>query len=140
RENARRASCQSNLKQINLGMIQYTQDYDEKYPMYRPGASTAARPYGWADALQPYLKSTQIFQCPSDSAGPNATPTSSGYTDYGYNLWIGGYRVVASVDKSAGLSLATFTQPTLSVVLTDHTTYSADRYVTGCTPSYSSCD
>jgi hypothetical protein len=30
RENARRTSCQSNLKQIGLGMLQYTQDYDEK--------------------------------------------------------------------------------------------------------------
>ncbi|MBC8104296.1 MAG: DUF1559 domain-containing protein, partial [Cytophagales bacterium] len=30
RENARRASCQSNLKQIGLGLIQYSQDYDEK--------------------------------------------------------------------------------------------------------------
>jgi prepilin-type N-terminal cleavage/methylation domain-containing protein/prepilin-type processing-associated H-X9-DG protein len=144
RENARRASCMSNLKQINLGMLQYTQDYDEHYPMYRPGASTAARPYGWADAIQPYLKSEQIFQCPSDSAGPNDDPTyngstSSGYTDYAYNLWIGGYRVVASVDKSSGLSLSAFTEPSLSVVLIDHTTYSADRYVTGCTPSYSSC-
>src|SRR5471030_2874670 len=29
RENARRASCQSNLKQIGLGLAQYTQDYDE---------------------------------------------------------------------------------------------------------------
>lgn len=32
RENARRASCQSNLKQIGLGILQYAQDYDERYP------------------------------------------------------------------------------------------------------------
>src|SRR5690606_6779733 len=32
RENARRASCQSNLKQIGLGLMQYTQDYDERLP------------------------------------------------------------------------------------------------------------
>src|SRR5688572_16253581 len=32
RENARRSSCQSNLKQLGLGFIQYTQDYDEKLP------------------------------------------------------------------------------------------------------------
>ena len=32
RENARRSSCQSNLKQIGLGLMQYTQDYDEYYP------------------------------------------------------------------------------------------------------------
>ena len=32
RENARRASCMSNLKQIGLGFMQYTQDYDEEFP------------------------------------------------------------------------------------------------------------
>ncbi len=35
RENARRSSCTSNLKQIGLGIIQYAQDYDEKYPVLR---------------------------------------------------------------------------------------------------------
>ena len=33
RENARRATCQSNLKQIGLALTQYTQDGDEKYPI-----------------------------------------------------------------------------------------------------------
>jgi prepilin-type N-terminal cleavage/methylation domain-containing protein/prepilin-type processing-associated H-X9-DG protein len=32
REMARRASCQSNLKQLGLGFAQYLQDYDERYP------------------------------------------------------------------------------------------------------------
>ena len=32
RENARRASCQSNMKQLGLAFIQYTQDSDEKMP------------------------------------------------------------------------------------------------------------
>jgi prepilin-type N-terminal cleavage/methylation domain-containing protein len=30
RENAKRATCQSNMKQIGLAMLQYTQDYDER--------------------------------------------------------------------------------------------------------------
>ncbi len=29
REKARQASCQSNLKQLALGMLMYSQDYDE---------------------------------------------------------------------------------------------------------------
>ena len=33
RENGRRAACQSNVKQILLGMMQYTQDYDEHLPL-----------------------------------------------------------------------------------------------------------
>lgn len=33
RENARRTSCLSNMKQIGLGIMLYTQDYDERLPM-----------------------------------------------------------------------------------------------------------
>src|SRR5450755_1930358 len=32
RENARRTSCSSNLKQLGLGVLMYAQDYDEYYP------------------------------------------------------------------------------------------------------------
>ena len=87
RENARRASCQSNLKQMGLGVLQYTQDYDESYPLAVTGSTstTSQPPVGWADSIQPYLKSTQIYQCPSDSMGPNLDPTTAGYTDYWYN-------------------------------------------------------
>ena len=63
RENARRSSCQSNLKQIGLSLIQYSQDYDELYL----NAGNDGGTFVWQDALAPYAKSTQIFQCPSDS-------------------------------------------------------------------------
>ncbi|RYG99049.1 DUF1559 domain-containing protein, partial [archaeon] len=67
RENARRSSCQSNLKQIGLGMMQYTQDYDERFPVAYLHDTGSGTYWGWMQAMQPYLKSTQIFQCPSDS-------------------------------------------------------------------------
>src|SRR4029078_10876767 len=60
RENARRSSCQSNLKQLGLVFAHYLQDYDERYPQYTSGSSSlvTAGAYpptiGWADALQPY--------------------------------------------------------------------------------------
>lgn len=38
RENARRTSCVSNLKQIGLGMMMYLQDYDERFPLAIVGA------------------------------------------------------------------------------------------------------
>src|SRR5688572_3103121 len=44
RENARRASCQSNLKQLGLGFAQYVQDFDEKMPGIYNGAT------GYADS------------------------------------------------------------------------------------------
>src|SRR5471032_2605405 len=49
RENARRASCQSNLKQIGIGMTQYCQDYDERLPMgvIYPGNGYFSNDYLW---------------------------------------------------------------------------------------------
>ncbi|BCM91549.1 hypothetical protein IAD21_03424 [Abditibacteriota bacterium] len=55
----REGSCLANLKQIGLGFIQYTQDYNDKFPF-----AHATPTMGWADALQPYLKSRSVFWCP----------------------------------------------------------------------------
>ncbi|RYG70643.1 DUF1559 domain-containing protein [bacterium] len=81
RENARRSSCQSNLKQIGLGFAQYTQDYDERYPgRYSTGPASDGSPgTAWRQALQPYIKSTQLFACPSNS-GNNLGTWSGGAT------------------------------------------------------------
>ena len=87
RENARRSSCQSNLKQIGLGFAQYNQDYDGTYPLFYIGYPDDSK-YGWAPALQPYLKSTQIYQCPSEKTAPNDDPTQTGYTDYWYSTYL----------------------------------------------------
>ncbi len=75
RENARRASCQSNEKQLGLAFIQYTQDYDEKYPAF--GGNHGA---GWAYAIYPFTKSHGIYTCPDDSTAPSTT----GYTVISY--------------------------------------------------------
>jgi prepilin-type N-terminal cleavage/methylation domain-containing protein/prepilin-type processing-associated H-X9-DG protein len=79
RENARRASCQSNLKQIGLGFMQYTQDYDEKYPIFQYvyDASLPSRQYYYYwNELHPYIRSTQIWACPSQSG---SSFSSAGY-------------------------------------------------------------
>ncbi len=90
RENARKSSCQSNLKQIGLASLQYTQDYDEKLYPHRFNSGTGSNPLlqanggpatttqitldaqdktFWATLLQPYTKSYQLFVCPSNPNG-----------------------------------------------------------------------
>lgn len=70
RENARRTSCASNLKQIGLGILQYTQDYDEMMPLHlykTPGTDgTTIVNLSWRWGIYPYVKSTQLFECPSN--------------------------------------------------------------------------
>jgi prepilin-type N-terminal cleavage/methylation domain-containing protein/prepilin-type processing-associated H-X9-DG protein len=76
REMAKRSSCASNLKQMGLAVLQYAQDYDERYPSATMGYGYAGcssngsdnpRCVKWMDLVQPYAKSTQIFNCPSDT-------------------------------------------------------------------------
>ena len=89
RENARKVSCINNLKQLGLGFLQYTQDYDELLPGSSPssaspptsagghwvvsppagctGAASPCRPD--TGAIFPYIKSVQIYICPSDGFG-----------------------------------------------------------------------
>jgi prepilin-type N-terminal cleavage/methylation domain-containing protein/prepilin-type processing-associated H-X9-DG protein len=68
RENARRTSCQSNMKQLGLAVIQYTQDNDGRIPAANTldtiWGTHAGSPAGW-EPFDPYLKSKQILFCPS---------------------------------------------------------------------------
>ncbi|RYX81022.1 DUF1559 domain-containing protein [bacterium] len=81
RENARRASCQSNLKQIGLGVLQYVQDYDETYPLNTRGGTTGGNDFAlWMVNIYPYVKSTQIFACPSGKNTQSLSFTSPALT------------------------------------------------------------
>lgn len=94
REQARKASCQSNLKQIGLGIAMYVQDYDETYPMGNMGLQpnlewytsvglTGNRGALWFAIVFPYVKNKQVFKCPT--AGDFA-PSATSNGGYGWNF------------------------------------------------------
>lgn len=67
RENARQATCQSNLKQIGIALFLYTQDWDDNFIPFRE----ARLPYWPSDnvlSIQRYLPKPgqNVWICPSD--------------------------------------------------------------------------
>jgi prepilin-type N-terminal cleavage/methylation domain-containing protein/prepilin-type processing-associated H-X9-DG protein len=118
RENARRSSCQSNLKQIGLGMMQYVQDYDERFPHQNwfsgnhPDPAFAGKTVTeWngtsAWQLHPYIKSTQLWICPSKGDGsPDVSQT--GTLSYSRNSF-----------KAVGISMAELREPARTVAWAD---------------------
>ncbi|MEI6500845.1 MAG: DUF1559 domain-containing protein [Armatimonadota bacterium] len=72
REKARQTSCLSNLKQLGTGLLMYAQDYDERLPasMQWVDGVNAWPLYKWSCTVVPYVKNSQIFVCPSESAPP----------------------------------------------------------------------
>lgn len=91
REKARQASCMSNMKQIGLAVVQYTQDYDEAFPA---GLQSGWWQASWVWQTYPYMKSIDVLRCPSD---PGGNPVSSfswaglrtSYVANGYLRWNG---------------------------------------------------
>jgi prepilin-type N-terminal cleavage/methylation domain-containing protein/prepilin-type processing-associated H-X9-DG protein len=65
RENARKNSCLSNLKQLGNGMMMYVQDYDECFPGYFPAWPTPGPGSSWWEGIYPYVKNDKVYVCPS---------------------------------------------------------------------------
>ena len=91
RENAPRSSCASNMKQMGLAFAQYNNDYDDKFPM-------TTTEQGWFAAVQPYLKSEAIFQCPSEELRKD-----DNLTDYWFNRRLAGVETKAVADVTLTL-------------------------------------
>ena len=141
RESARRASCQSNLKQLALGVTMYAQDYDETMP--RLGSSSDHQPdpivpgntqfnfqpdYGgpfyyhtWASAIYPYVKNTQVFLCPSN-------PKNFYGVNYGFPAYAtDGTNKVTYLATSQ--KLARFTRPSESLLISEKGAGGGPQYI-----------
>ncbi|BDI29287.1 hypothetical protein CCAX7_13380 [Capsulimonas corticalis] len=139
REKARAISCASNLKQMGLAILQYVQDNDEHYPSCSNhdggagGTGAPGNPWGWADEIQPYVKSVQMFHCPDDPTTQSSNPTQNpyngtvaGYTSYFYNSVVGaqdyGYAY-----NTGGVSVAKMVNPSLTILNGDNISYDSSN-------------
>ena len=84
REKARQTSCLSNVKQLALGTLMYAGDYDERLPMRWIATDSNFRV---PSMIYPYVKNTQLFECPSWAR--NITQTDLGNYNLSYT-WPGG--------------------------------------------------
>src|SRR5438034_8940600 len=83
REQARKTTCLSNLKQLGLGMTMYATDYDDQAVPWnlRLNNNNLYDQYGvsltWDRLIQPYIKNNNILACPSDTG--STRPVLPGY-------------------------------------------------------------
>ena len=121
------ASCLSNQRQIATGILMYAQDYDEMLLMGMWGGSASGTLCSWPSMIQPYLKNTQVFQCPAAPRGSGITAGTIAATNgcgigngfvntYAYNYYLGGNNSATGVATS---SLPAMDKPASTVLIVD---------------------
>jgi len=128
RENARKSGCLNNLKQLALGVTQYTQDYDETLPA---AADVVVQKGGWTyfsvfgsgstapvfdvtqGTIYPYVKSAQVYVCPSDTGGQKSGDSYAMVACMVSTTAVSGYR--------AGRALSVFDKPSAFAMLAEET-------------------
>lgn len=136
RENARRATCQSNLKQLALAFTMYTQDSDEAVPGATCCAAGSGKSGGWVyfgafqanvapnsfdvtkGSLYPYVKSKGVYVCPDDSEGQRSG------NSYSLNSCVDGAAAVNAVYP--GKTLAAFDSASSWMLLAEEAAYTPE--------------
>jgi prepilin-type N-terminal cleavage/methylation domain-containing protein/prepilin-type processing-associated H-X9-DG protein len=120
RETAKAISCLSNLKQIGLGMLLYTDDYEGYFPVYVDAGYTLY----WSQNLVENKYTTHaVFNCPSFSFSPMKfypnKPLNWKWTHYGINSRhiSGGWRY--QKQQYASAKLAKIKKPTETLLSAD---------------------
>jgi prepilin-type N-terminal cleavage/methylation domain-containing protein/prepilin-type processing-associated H-X9-DG protein len=75
---AKQIKCNNNLRQINLALRMYSDDFDDKIPPRISGGPN------WMNALEPYHNNQEIIICPSDRFKAEETQKRS-YIINGFN-------------------------------------------------------
>ncbi len=126
RENARRSSCQSNLKQIGLGVAQYMQDYDGRY--FPQSAANVGQGGAWT-LIQPYMKSIQIFRCPSATTASSDNPLAEPYSGtYGQTAFSTYFFNTGLTNGDPGRQESELAFPSLTILSGDNGPYNSANY------------
>jgi len=131
REKARQTSCLSNVKQMGLASVMYSQDYDDmivpSYIQWSNGKNYTIW-YGTTGALAPYTGSRQIFHCPNSGGQAYA---SGGGTDYGINMRIA-RNITVSSGSSYNMSEVKYPAETVLIADSDWTRSLTDYKTSNC--------
>jgi len=130
REKARQSSCASNLKQVGLAITQYAQDYDEALTPCRVNYHGTVPPGTqnkdwiinkcgdhvafWINLLDPYVKNSQIFVCPSGTVNDINPCRIQIQRSYNFNVTL----THCCVDQGA-VKMATIKQPSDTMITGD---------------------
>jgi prepilin-type processing-associated H-X9-DG protein len=140
-------------------MMQYTQDYDERYPQnwwcqttlascpadaldadsskpsgtFKVAANSGGSPghyKTWMDFIFPYVKSTQVFVCPSFNQPPDTSGSPNSAPSYGYSDAFGGFSVYNGSSWYNGgtgdwtpISMASVTRPSEVICVAEWQSY-----------------
>jgi len=143
RENARKSSCASNLKQLTLAWQQYTQDYDERACPSVYFSPDFSQETGWdfdmkwnpdftvnstnLGLIGPYTKNQQIQQCPSFTGKGYGRPQ----TGYAYNTTYIGALDTSATPAKLPATLSQITHPSATVLFADGGYYDFDGKIAG---------
>src|SRR5690606_29170716 len=104
-------------------------DYDERLFGFYTGP--AASQVTWMNRLQPYMKSVQIFKCPSETEATITGGITSANTSYCYNNYF--LSDSGNTASAGGVALAAITTVTETVIFAERTNSTGTRYT--CLPS-----
>jgi len=119
REKARAISCLNNEKQLGLGIVMYSQDYDEQGPS---GFATSADGNGWSYQIYPYVKSVGAYAGPDDSSigskyGPGTGESYGMNSQLEHSLAHAPWTWPVDFPGGTGLNLSKFNGPAKTVLL-----------------------
>ncbi len=129
RKQARKVTCQSQLRQVSLALEMYTSDCDDLLPCcIKINEGLGPHPLKMPALLSPYTRNDDIHRCPSDHGGA-AIPTGEPY----WQAYSTSYQNYAQLDTTMpgasiyGLwwpvSLAAISDPSSTSLLRDATSW-----------------